>query len=48
MPGVQQETSMRKLIAFVFAIMLIASGVTHAQRYATSDGRLRVKALFAA
>ena len=33
---------MRRLIAFASGIILIAYGVTHAQRYTTSDGRLRV------
>ena len=33
---------MRRPVAFALAVLLIASGVTHAQRYSTSDGRLRV------
>ena len=33
---------MRRPIGLALAILLIASGVTHAQRYTTSDGRLRV------
>lgn len=33
---------MRRLIALVLAILLIATGVTRAQRYTGSDGRLRV------
>ena len=33
---------MRRSLAFALAFFLIASGVTHAQRYTTSDGRVRV------
>src|SRR5688572_32119882 len=33
---------MRRPVVLALAIFLIASGVTHAQRYSTSDGRLRV------
>jgi len=33
---------MRRPIGLALAIFLIAPGVTHAQRYTTSDGRLRV------
>ena len=33
---------MRRAIAFAVAIFLIAPGLAHAQRYSTSDGRLRV------
>ena len=33
---------MRRSIAFAVAIFLIAPGLAHAQRYSTSDGRLRV------
>ena len=33
---------MRRRLGLALAIFLIASGVTHAQRYTTSDGRLRV------
>ena len=32
---------MRRPVVLALAIFLIASGVTHAQRYSTSDGRLR-------
>src|SRR5687768_7741979 len=33
---------MRRPVVLALAIFLIASGVTHAQRYSTSDGRLRI------
>ena len=33
---------MQRTIALALAILLVASGVTHAQRYTASDGRLRV------
>src|ERR1700752_3994550 len=33
---------MRRPVAFALALILFASAVTHAQRYTTSDGRLRV------
>ena len=33
---------MRRLVGLALAIVLIASGVTQAQRYSTADGRLRV------
>ena len=33
---------MRRLIGLALAIILITSGTAHAQRYTTSDGRLRV------
>ena len=33
---------MRKPIGLALVIFLFASGVTHAQRYTASDGRLRV------
>jgi len=33
---------MRRRLGLALAIFVIASGVTHAQRYTTSDGRLRV------
>ncbi len=37
-----KKTGMRRPVGLALAIVLIASGVTHAQRYTTSDGRLRV------
>lgn len=33
---------MRRPVALALAIVLIASGITHAQRYTTADGRVRV------
>lgn len=33
---------MRRRVGLALAIFLLASGVTHAQRYSTSDGKLRV------
>ena len=38
----QKEIGMRRPVALALAFLLISSNVAHAQRYSTSDGRLRV------